>query len=111
AAADFLEPILDRLAVPRRFVEVMRRVMAILPRVVAGKGGRYARGEFFDVALEVAAADLEARGETTARLDALRAVGREADDVEGEPRRGAPPKDAAGRPGDVRRRVRIVPRR
>jgi poly(A) polymerase len=111
AAADFLEPILERLAVPRRFVEVMRRVMAILPRVVAGKGGRYARGEFFDVALEVAAAELEARGETTARLDALRAAGREGEEPDGEPRRGPVAKDAAGRAGDVRRRVRIVPRR
>lgn len=122
ASADFLEPVLERLAVPRRFVEVMRRVMAILPRVVAGKGGRYARGEFFDVALEVAAADLAARGETTARLDALRAAGRleggrpgegdRGDDGDAEePRRGSsPPKDGP-RANDVRRRVRIMPRR
>jgi poly(A) polymerase len=100
-AADFLEPVLERLAVPRRFVEVMRRVMAILPRVVAGKGGRYARGEFFDVALEVAAADLAARGETTTRLDALRAAGREGGegDDEEQGRRPAPPGPGAGPPG------------
>jgi poly(A) polymerase len=115
AAADFLEPVLERLAVPRRFVEIMRRVMAILPRVAAGKGGRYARGEFFDTALEVAAADLAARGESTGRLDALRAAEREADAErpdEGDrrpPRRGDEPV-AAGAPA-ARRRSRTAPRR
>lgn len=125
AAAEFLEPVLERLAVPRRFVEIMRRVMAILPRVAAGKGGRYARGEFFDTALEVAAADLAARGESTGRLDALRAAEREASSsdadrgVEADRRGPRQPEDpaaasrapAAGQEVGARRRSRVAPRR
>jgi len=129
AAAEFLEPVLERLAVPRRFVEIMRRVMAILPRVAAGKGGRYARGEFFDTALEVAAADLAARGESTGRLDALRAAEREIDREGGgdDERRGPRrPDDAGSAPSRAaspvaagaskelaapRRRSRVAPRR
>ena len=52
----------------------MRRIVAVLPTLVAGRAGRFARTEFFQPALEVVAADLAARGESTARLDALRAA-------------------------------------
>ena len=43
AAQDFLEPIVDRLNVPRRIADAIRRLVAILPRLESGKGGRVSR--------------------------------------------------------------------
>lgn len=43
AAGRFLDPIVDRLNVPRRIAEAMRRIAAVLPRLQAGKGGRFQR--------------------------------------------------------------------
>jgi len=62
ACAELLEPMLERLAIPRRIADGMRRIVAVLPRVTSGKVGRFARTELFDAALDVAEADLYARG-------------------------------------------------
>jgi poly(A) polymerase len=53
AAFHFLDPIIDRLAVPRRVADAMRRIVAILPRLLAGRAGRFARTDLFDVATEI----------------------------------------------------------
>jgi poly(A) polymerase len=40
AAYDFLEPIVDRLNVPRRIADAIRRLVAMLPRLESGKSSR-----------------------------------------------------------------------
>jgi len=72
AVADFLEPIVERLAVPRRHVDGMKRIVAVLPRLLDGRPGRFARTELFAAAVEVAVAELAARGESTDELEKLR---------------------------------------
>src|SRR6185436_10262217 len=72
AAADFLDPLMERLAISRRFADGMRRIMAILPRVCQGRAGRFARTELFLPALTVASANLVAEGRSTEPLDRLR---------------------------------------
>lgn len=72
AVADFLEPLIERLAISRRYADGMRRIVAVLPRLTGGRAGRFARTEIFQSSLEVAAADLNARGEPTEAIDRLR---------------------------------------
>lgn len=55
AAYDFLEPIIDRLNVPRRIADPVRRVMVMLPRLESGKMGRLARSSLYPLAQEVIA--------------------------------------------------------
>jgi hypothetical protein len=38
AVADFLEPLIERLAISRRYADGMRRIVAVLPRLAAGRG-------------------------------------------------------------------------
>ena len=45
AAADFLDPVIERVAVPRRIADGVRRIVAILPRIASGRAGRFARTE------------------------------------------------------------------
>lgn len=73
AVADYLEPIIDRLAISRRHVDAMRRIVALLPKLATGKAGRFARTDVFPSAVEVAIADLTARGLPTANVERLRA--------------------------------------
>jgi poly(A) polymerase len=68
AVADFLEPLVERLAISRRYADGMRRIVAVLPKLVSGRAGRFARTEIFAPAVEVATADLTARGEPTDAL-------------------------------------------
>jgi poly(A) polymerase len=77
AVADFLEPLIERLSIPRRFADSMRRILQVLPRLYSGKSGRFARTELFDLALSVARADLLARGESIAPIKALLAASQE----------------------------------
>jgi poly(A) polymerase len=84
AAYRFLEAIVDRLNVPRRIAEPVRRVVAILPRLESGKGGRFERSSLFNVVREVADLYARARGEhVEQRPDEPRYT------VEGEPGTGA----------------------
>jgi len=55
AAFEFLEPIVDRLNVPRRIAEPVRRIAAMLPRLEAGRVGRFGRSGLYALASEVAA--------------------------------------------------------
>ncbi len=72
AAADFLEPMIERLAISRRYADGIRRIISLLPRVAAGRVGRFARTELFIPTLSVAAAALFAEGRTTEPIDRLR---------------------------------------
>jgi poly(A) polymerase len=72
AVSDFLDSVIDRIAMPRRIADGVRRIMFMVPRILAGKIGRFARTELFLPALDVAEIVLASRGESTQRLDALR---------------------------------------
>lgn len=78
AVADFLEPLVDRVALSRRYVDNIRRIIAVMPRLVSGRPGRFARTDMFDAAVDVAYADLIAQGQSTDALDKFRAMPRSA---------------------------------
>jgi poly(A) polymerase len=62
AAYRFLEAIVDRLNMPRRIAEPVRRIAAILPRIEAGRTGRFARTSLYPVAHEIASLYATAQG-------------------------------------------------
>ncbi|HEY4159797.1 MAG TPA: polynucleotide adenylyltransferase PcnB [Polyangiaceae bacterium] len=66
AASDFLEPLIDRLNVPRRIADSVRRIVALMPRVEAGRSGRFTRTNLYAVLREVV--DLRASALGDARL-------------------------------------------
>jgi poly(A) polymerase len=66
AAYDFLEPIVERLAVPRRIADAMRRVVAALPRLETGRAGRFTKTALYATASEVLAICQAARSEEAA---------------------------------------------
>lgn len=72
AVNDFLDPVIDRIAMPRRIADAIRRIMFMVPRIVAGKLGRFARTELYLPALDVAELVLAARGRNTNAILALR---------------------------------------
>jgi poly(A) polymerase len=74
AAADFLDPIIERIAVPRRIADGVRRIVAILPRLSTGKTGRLGRTELMGPALDVYEAELIAAGHGTEAVQKLRAA-------------------------------------
>jgi len=57
AAYDFLDPIIDRLAIPRRMSDAMRRIIAMMPRVASNRPGRFSRTELYPLAKEIAELD------------------------------------------------------
>jgi poly(A) polymerase len=58
AAGRFLEPIIDRLNVPRRVADSMRRVATVLPRLESGRVGRFSRASIWEEIRQI----LEIRG-------------------------------------------------
>jgi poly(A) polymerase len=66
AAYDFLEPIVERLSVPRRIADAMRRIVAALPRLESGRASRFTRTTLYSTALEVMNLSAAAREETSA---------------------------------------------
>ncbi len=72
AVNDFLDPVIDRIAMPRRIADGIRRIMYMVPRILAGKTARFARTELFLPALDVAELVLAARGRNTGAVEALR---------------------------------------
>ena len=72
AVNDFLDPVIDRIAMPRRIADGIRRIMFMVPRILAGKTGRFSRTDLFLPALDVAELVLAARGQSTAAIEALR---------------------------------------
>jgi len=73
AVASFLDRVIERLAITRRCAEGMRRIVASLPRTLAGRPGRLVHTETFPLVLDVAEADLASAGRSTALISALRA--------------------------------------
>jgi len=67
AATDFLEPVIERLNVPRRVADAVRRIVAQLPRMYAGRPGRFSRTPLYGPACEV----LALLGEAHPKLDAF----------------------------------------
>lgn len=55
AAHEFLEPVIERLAVPRRIADAVRRIVAMMPRIESGRAHRFARTSLFPLAQEVLA--------------------------------------------------------
>jgi poly(A) polymerase len=53
AALDFLDPIVARHNVPRRIADAVRRIVAIMPRLLAGRAGRFGRTVLDSNALDV----------------------------------------------------------
>jgi poly(A) polymerase len=53
AATDLLEPIVERLNVPRRISDSARRILAILPRLEGTRAGRFRRTALYPLALQV----------------------------------------------------------
>jgi poly(A) polymerase len=53
SAHDFLEPVVERLNLPRRSSDAIRRIVAILPRLSEGKASRLKRNALYDLANEV----------------------------------------------------------
>jgi poly(A) polymerase len=74
AASDFLDPIIERIAVPRRIADGVRRIAAILPRLSAGRVGRFGRTDLMAPALDVLEAELLASGRATDVIVKLRAL-------------------------------------
>jgi poly(A) polymerase len=62
ACHEFLEPIVERLAVPRRIADALRRIVAILPRLASGGSTKFSRTPLYPLAAVV--------------LDCLRAGGK-----------------------------------
>jgi poly(A) polymerase len=87
AAYRFLETIVDRLNVPRRIAEPVRRVIAILPRLESGRAGRFQRTSLYPAALEIAGLYAGARGEELVDVEAPLAVAAGATDEAAPARR------------------------
>ena len=50
---EFLEPVVDRLNVPRRIADAVRRIVAMMPRLLQGKSGKFRRTPLYNAAREV----------------------------------------------------------
>lgn len=77
ALHELLEPIVQRIAMPRRVADGVRRIVMMVPRIMKGEGGRAARSELYPQALDVAELVLEARERSTDAVRALREAYRE----------------------------------
>jgi len=72
AASDFLDPVIARVAMPRRIADGVRRIFAMLPRIASGKSTRFGRTELMDPALDVLELDLIARGQDRRMVERMR---------------------------------------
>jgi poly(A) polymerase len=53
-ANDFLEPVVERLNLPRRIADAVRRIVALLPRVEHGRGDRFKKNALYPLTVELA---------------------------------------------------------
>jgi poly(A) polymerase len=72
AVSDFLDHLIERLAITRRSADGMRRIVAALPRIQNGKPGRMMRSETFPLVLDVAEADRLSEGKTSGPIAKMR---------------------------------------
>jgi poly(A) polymerase len=70
--ADFLEPIVERIAMPRRIADAIRRIAAMIPRLAQGRGGRLLKNEVAAYAIDVLEIALESDGKSVESLGKLR---------------------------------------
>jgi len=96
AASEFLDPVIERVAVPRRIADGVRRIVSVLPRLAAGRAGRFAGTELMAPALDVLEAELVASGRGTDAIDKMRSSGESAKAT----------RPASARPPAARRDVR-----
>ena len=73
AMVEFLEPVIERIAMPRRIADALRRIVAVQARLATGKTGRFARTELLGPALEVLELDWMARGKDLEPLERMKA--------------------------------------
>jgi poly(A) polymerase len=73
AVSDFLDSLIERLAITRRCADGMRRIVAALPRVHNGRPGRLVRSETFPLVLDVAEADRLSEGGSIKAIEKMRA--------------------------------------
>jgi poly(A) polymerase len=74
AASEFLDPVIERVAVPRRIADGVRRIVAILPRLAAGRSGRFGRTDLLWPALDVLEAELLGAGRSAESVHKIRAA-------------------------------------
>jgi poly(A) polymerase len=92
-AGEFLEPLIDRLNVPRRIADAMRRIVALLPRLESGRGGRFQRTALFVDATIIQGIRRDARREDFGVAPESRAESRaESREAPGEARSPQRPK-------------------
>ncbi len=72
AAHEFIEPLIERIAMPRRIADGLRRIVAVQPRLLQGRPGRFAKTDLLAPALEVLELDLLARGKSTEIVERMR---------------------------------------
>lgn len=72
AALEFLDLVVERIAMPRRIADGVRRVMAVLPKLAQGRLGRLARTELAKPAIDALELDLLARRKSTAIIAEMR---------------------------------------
>jgi poly(A) polymerase len=72
AASEFLDPVIELVAVPRRIADGVRRIVAILPRLASGRAGRFGRTDLMAPALDVLEAELVATGRSPEAAHKLR---------------------------------------
>jgi poly(A) polymerase len=73
AAYEFLEPIIERISMPRRVADGLRRIVAILPRLAQNRAGRFLRTDLAHIAIDALEIDLLARGKNADLIGRLRA--------------------------------------
>src|SRR6185295_2658263 len=71
---DFLGLIVERLSVPRRFADSVRRCVAVLPRLEAGRAGRFTKTALSPTAAEVLALCQAARSDEAAAAPQVRSA-------------------------------------
>jgi poly(A) polymerase len=74
AVAEFLDVLIERLAITRRAADGMRRIVSSLPRIQQGRPGRLLRSDAFPLVLDVAEADRLSEGQPTAAIAKMRAA-------------------------------------
>jgi poly(A) polymerase len=97
AVGEFLDPIIERIAVPRRIADGVRRIAAILPRLAAGRTGRFANTDLMGPALDVLEADLLSVGRSTDVIHKLRGSEAPPGARSPAPRAQAPHRNVRGR--------------
>jgi poly(A) polymerase len=97
AASEFLDPVVERVAVPRRIADGVRRIVAILPRLAQGRAGRFGRTELMASALDVLEAELLASDRATDAVRAMRGAAIAAAGRHPSPRPAAMHRDARRR--------------